>query len=271
NCATCHRPGEIAPMSLLTYKDARPWAKSIREEVATGAMPPWHADPSHGQFANDRRLNETDKDTILKWVSAGAPEGDPADLPPAPKYVDGWQIGQPDAVVSMNEDYSVPADGTVEYKYFSVPTNFDEDKWIQAIEIRPGNRAVVHHVIVFARDPKPAPRPAVQPTTRPTPTFVFAEGMEEPPNPDAEAKKKTPLNDRPAPRPLGSFIGGFAPGQLNRIYAPGSGIRLPAGAILTFQMHYTANGTATSDRTKVGFIFATERPAQEVRVAELSN
>jgi hypothetical protein len=272
NCTTCHRPGEIAPMSLLTYKDARPWAKSIREEVASGMMPPWHADPAHGRFVNDRRLSDADKDTIVGWASAGAPEGDPADLPAAPKYADGWQIGQPDAIVSMAEDYPIPADGTVEYKYFSVPTTFGEDKWIQAIEVRPGSRAVVHHVILFARDPKPpAPRPAGEAAPRPTPTFMFAEGMEEPKNPDVEAKKKAPLNDRPAPQRLGAFVGGFAPGQSQRVYAPGTGIRLPAGAILTFQMHYTTKGAAATDRTKIGFIFAKDRPAQEIRVTELSN
>jgi len=272
HCATCHRPGEIAPMSLLSYKDARPWAKSIGEEVSMGAMPPWHADPAHGQFANDRRLSDAEKDTIVRWASAGAPEGDPADLPPTPKFPEGWQIGQPDAVVSMTEDYPVPADGTVEYKYFSVPTNFTEDKWIQAIEVRPGTRSVVHHVIVFARDPKPpAPQPAGAARPRPVPSFLAAEGMEEPDNPDADAKKKAPLNDRPAPRPLGAFVGGFAPGQTTRVYAPGTGIRVPAGAVLTFQMHYTANGTAATDRTKVGFIFAKERPKLEVRMTELSN
>src|SRR5438876_7831802 len=175
NCTTCHRPGEIGPMPLLTYRDARPWARSIREQVSIGSMPPWHADPAHGRFANDRRLTDAEKDTIVRWVNAGAVEGDPADRLPLPTYVDGWQIGQPDAVVSMTEDYPVPADGTVEYKYFSVPTGFDEDKWIQAMEVRPGTRAVVHHVIVFARDPNPAPRPAAQPGPRPAPTFLFAE------------------------------------------------------------------------------------------------
>src|SRR5205809_1528710 len=124
NCTTCHRSGEIAPMSLLTYKDARPWAKSIREEVSTGAMPPWHDDPAHGEFTNDRRLSDHEKETIVRWVNAGAPEGDPADLPSQPKYADGWQMGQPDAVFSMTEDYPIPADGTVEYKYFQVQTSF---------------------------------------------------------------------------------------------------------------------------------------------------
>jgi mono/diheme cytochrome c family protein len=273
NCANCHRPGEIAPMSLLSYKDARPWARAIRDRVSAGTMPPWHADPAYGQFANDRRLNDADKDTILRWVDGGAPEGNPADLPGAPRYAEGWQIGQPDAVFTMDEDYPIPAGGTVEYKYFQVKTNFTEDKWVRAIESRPGNRAVVHHVIVFARDPKPAPKPAAtaQPAPKPTPTFMFAEGMDEPDNPDAEAKKKAPLNDRPAPKQIGAYLGGFAPGQTVRVYAPGTAIRLPAGAVLTFQMHYTTNGTATSDRSKIGVLFANEPPSREVKITALMN
>ena len=101
NCATCHRPGEIAPMSLLTYAEARPWAKSIRDEVADGTMPPWHADPKHGKFANDRSLTAADKDVLTRWANGGAPEGDPKDLPAAPKFVDGWQLGQPDTVAAV--------------------------------------------------------------------------------------------------------------------------------------------------------------------------
>jgi mono/diheme cytochrome c family protein len=118
NCTNCHRPGEIAPMSLLTYKDARPWAKSIETQVAKGAMPPWHADPAHGEFVNDRRLNDAEKSTIVKWASSGAPEGNPADLPAAPAYATEWTIGTPDAIFSMQEDYPIPATGTIAYQYF---------------------------------------------------------------------------------------------------------------------------------------------------------
>src|SRR5262249_23204605 len=167
---------------------------AIRDRVVAGTMPPWHADPAYGQFANDRRLTDADRDTIVRWVDSGAPEGDPGDLPAAPRYTDGWQIGQPDAVLTMNEDYSVPAGGTVEYKYFQVQTNFTEDKWIRAIESRPGNRTVVHHVIAFARDPKPAAKPAAnaKPAPKPTPTFMFAEGMDEPENPESQAQINAP-------------------------------------------------------------------------------
>jgi len=151
NCVQCHRPGEIAPMSLLSYKDARPWARSIKEKVTIGVMPPWHADPHIGEFANDRRLSQQQIETISTWVDQGAPEGNPRDLPPAPKFLDGWNIGKPDAVFYLPQEYSVPASGVVEYKYFKVATGFTEDKWIQAAEIRPGVRGVVHHIIVFAQ------------------------------------------------------------------------------------------------------------------------
>src|SRR6266498_556267 len=133
SCTNCHRPGEIAPMSLLTFTDARPWAKSIATQVAKGAMPPWHADPSHNEFLNDRRISESEKKTLIAWVNAGAPEGNPSDLPPQPTYETEWLLGKPDAIFSMQEDYPVPADGTVAYQYFLIPTGLTEDKWIQAM------------------------------------------------------------------------------------------------------------------------------------------
>src|SRR5205085_1170843 len=127
---------EIAPMSLLTYEDARPWAKSIREKVSLGQMPPWHATQSHGTFANDRRLSAAEKDILVRWADGGAPKGDAKDLPPAPKFADGWEIGKPDLVIPMKDEYEVPASGTVAYQNFALPTNFTTDKWIQAIEVR---------------------------------------------------------------------------------------------------------------------------------------
>ncbi|HUF48196.1 MAG TPA: hypothetical protein VMM93_10295, partial [Vicinamibacterales bacterium] len=149
NCTSCHRPGEIGPMSLLTYADVRPYASSIKEEIQAGHMPPWHADAPAGTFLNDRRLSDAEKDTLLRWVDAGAPRGDDRDMPPAPTYTDGWTIGAPDVVFSLPEAYPVPASGTIDYQYFEVPTNFTEDKWIQAIEVRPDARDVVHHVLVY--------------------------------------------------------------------------------------------------------------------------
>ena len=148
NCTGCHREGEIAPMSLMTYEDARPWAKSIRDEVTEGHMPPWHADAPHGSFLNERRLTDAEKDVIARWANGGAPKGDPKDLPKAPEYADGWTLGKPDAVFEMTEAYKLPADGTIQYEYFYIPTDFTEPKWVKSIEVRPGNRDVVHHVLV---------------------------------------------------------------------------------------------------------------------------
>jgi hypothetical protein len=282
NCVNCHRPGEIAPMSLLTYQEARPWAKSIANRVSRGLMPPWHAEPAHGEFLNDRRLSDADKDTIVRWVSAGAPEGDSNDAPAPPTFTTEWQLGQPDAVFSMQEDYPVPAEGTIAYRYFEVPTNLTEDKWIQAIEVRAGNPSVVHHVIVYARAPQaPAPPQSEQPAApakRAAPIFKFAEGTTGVPagqtgGPALPADKQKPAgpDDRPAPRRMGPAIGGFAPGQFVRVYQDGSAMKLPAGATLIFQMHYTANGVPTRDRTRVGVRFASERPQHEVRFASLIN
>ena len=152
NCTACHRPGEVAPMSLLTYKDARPWAKAIREKVVERQMPPWHADPRHGEWLNDRRISQEAIDTIAKWVDGGAREGDPKDLPPTPEYTEGWRIGKPDQTFSIPEQ-PVPADGVVSYQYLTVPTNFKEDRWITAAEIRSTGRDAVHHVIVFVQEP----------------------------------------------------------------------------------------------------------------------
>ena len=272
NCTNCHRAGEIGPMSLITYKEARPWAKSIAARVTNGTMPPWHADPAHGQFLNDRRLSDPDRTTIVRWVAAGALEGNRADLPGLPSYADGWQMGQPDAVFAMQEDYPIPAGGTIEYKYFEIPTNLTEDKWVQAVEVRPGNRAVVHHVIVYMRAPQAAqPQQAqAQPQPRPAPPFTFAPGMNRPTDAPKTEQGSVP-NDRPATRNPGAWLTGFAPGQSVRVYQPGTALRVPAGAVLTVAMHYTANGKETTDRTRIGLKYAPEKPKTEVRVATLQN
>ena len=148
NCTSCHRPGDIAPMSLLTYKDARPWARAIATKVADGSMPPWHADPRYGKFSTARGLTDAQKSAIAGWVKAGAPEGKAADLPPAPVYTDEWNIGTPDAVLSMQEDYPIPATGEIPYQYLVVPANFAEDRYITDWEIRPGDRRAVHNLLL---------------------------------------------------------------------------------------------------------------------------
>jgi hypothetical protein len=244
NCASCHRPNDIAPMSLLTYENARPWAKAIREQVATRQMPPWHATQAHGTFLNDRRLSDADRDTLIRWVDGGAPKGDLKDLPPVPKFTDGWEIGTPDVVLSMAKDYDVPTSGTVAYQYFDVPTNFTQDKWVQAIEVRPGTRSVVHHVLVFCREPGAKPRPMGYVSVVP----------------------KMAQRGQSA-----ALIGTTAPGTNAMVFQPGTALLVKAGSVLLFQMHYTTNGQAAKDRSSVGITFAKQPPQLEIRTSAFVN
>ena len=268
NCAGCHRPGEIGPMSLLTYDDVRPHAKAIRDEVGDGNMPPWHADPKHGKFANDRSLPSKERETLLRWANNGAPEGDREDLPPVPKFPDGWMVGEPDLVLTTPE-YKVPAEGFVEYEYIEIQTNLTEDRWLRALEVRPGNREVVHHVIVHARPPQPERRPAA---------LRYAEGMDVPPGqtggpaePEGGPQRKRGLSLYPRPQRPGVAIGGFAPGTSTMTFDPGTAMLLRKGSTIVLQMHYTTSGEAATDKTKVGFFFAKEPPKEELRFANLSN
>src|SRR5579864_4472840 len=152
-CQECHRPGEVAPMSLLTYQEARPWAKSIKDAVLTKKMPPWFADSSVQHYLNDRTLSQVEIDTLVAWVDDGAKEGDAKDAPPPRKFVEGWQMGKPDLVIAMPNAFPVPATGQLEYQYVILPTGLTEDKWVVAAEVRPGNRKVMHHVITSIREP----------------------------------------------------------------------------------------------------------------------
>jgi mono/diheme cytochrome c family protein len=267
NCTTCHRPGEVAPMSLLTFKDARPWARSIATKVKDGTMPPWHADPAVGDFVNARRLTDEQKATIIRWVDAGAPEGNPSDLPGQPKYTDGWSLGEPDVVLSMQEEFAIPATGTVPYKYFEIPTNFTEDRWLTAYEMRPGNRSVVHHVIVNLRNPQAAQQPQQQAdaASRPKPSIEPAEGMEIPPGQTGgralpEGQRKPLAANERSPRGVMGTLGGYVPGNAIRVLPKGTAVRIPAGSSLVFQMHYTPVGEATTDRTRIGLYLAKEPP-----------
>jgi hypothetical protein len=148
NCVSCHRPGEVAPFSMLTYKETRPWVRAIRQAVSNRRMPPWLADPHYSSFKNDRLLKDADIQTLIAWIDSGAKEGNPADLPKPPQFTEGWQIGTPDLILTMNKPFEIPATGDI--PWVNLPSNdyvFPEDVWVQAIEIRPGNRAVVHHAV----------------------------------------------------------------------------------------------------------------------------
>lgn len=267
HCTECHRPGEASPMSLLTYQEARPWAKSIREKVVSRAMPPWHADPRFGEFANDRRLSEQAINTIVDWVDAGAPEGAAKDLPPAPQYSSAWKIGQPDLILTMAEDYSLAAQGADEYIEFVLPTNLAENKWIKAIEIQPGNRQVVHHAIAFIQTPAMAAAKAQAQYKPPADSIFYREGTLQ------RVKLDAPVYDDGCAAPNG----GLAPGSRAEMngptlgfYAPGKDIArwpangarlLPAGANIILEMHYSkTTGKVEKDRTRVGLVFAKAPP-----------
>jgi len=220
-CVECHRPGEVAPMSLITYSDARPWAKAVKQKVLDRSMPPWLAAAENSHFKNDRRLSQKEIDTITAWVDGGAVKGSDADLPAPPKFEEGWAIGKPDAVLSLEETVPVPAEGVIPYKYLTVQTNFNEDKWVQAAEIRPGNRKVVHHIIVFVQEPG--------------------------------AKTELTGENRGG---RGFKLCGYAPGEQPKVFPPGTARLIKKGSKLSFQMHYTPDGEATTDRSYIGLIFS---------------
>ncbi len=215
-CQTCHRPGQVAPFPLLGYDDARRRASAIAEAVDLRRMPPWHADPRHGRFENDRSLTPRDRATLLAWVEQDAPRGNPADEPAPKAWPEGWTIGEPDAVIEMAETYTVKSEGVEPYRWFRVPSGFTEDKWIEAAEARPGDPTVVHHILVFA----------VPPGTKARPDFR-----------------------------RGHLVG-YAPGDIPSVYPAGTAKKIAAGSDLIFQMHYTPNGKVRIDRSKVGFRFA---------------
>ena len=241
NCQGCHRPGEAAPVSFLTYKETRPWAKSIKESVRTRKMPPWFADPHVAKYANDRSLKQEDIDLLAKWADTGALEGNPTDAPPAKTFVQGWNIGKPDYIVEMPTDYNVPEKGTIEYTYFVMPTGFTEDKWVQMSEARPGNRAIVHHIIAFIREPGSKWLKNAKPGEGYVPGKGEGGGQ-------------------------GEFLSGYAPGTVPTALKPGQAMLIKAGSDIVLQMHYTTNGKAQSDRTRVGFTFAKETPKERVSV-----
>ena len=214
-------------MPLETYGQVRPWAKAIRESVLLKRMPPWHADPHYGKFRNDLSLTAAEIRTLTAWADAGAPEGDPADGPPARRFATGWRISRPDAVFEMPVEFSVPGLGTLEYQYFEARTSFAEDRWVEMAEVRPSNRAVVHHAIVMTRTDDP--------------------------------------------RYGGQYLAGYAPGMSPQIWKSGQARLLPKGATLVFQVHYTANGKAAVDRTRIGLVFAKRPPALRIIAMRASN
>lgn len=236
-CQSCHRPGQIGPFSLLSYDDAVGWDGMIAEVVAQNRMPPWHADPAHGQFANDRSLTPAEKATLVAWAEGGALRGDPATAPPPVSFPSSqWQMGEPDVVFAMPRSFTVPAHGKVKYQHFTVETGFEQDKWVQAIEVRAGDRTVVHHILVFAVDPE---------------------------NPQGWRKETAGGTQ--------GYFAAMVPGEEPTVFPAGMAKKVPARATLVFQIHYTTNGKITEDRSRIGFIFAKEKVERKVRTRTAVN
>lgn len=291
NCAECHRAGEAAPFSVLSYKEARPWAKSIREQVAKREMPPWHADPQVGAFANDRRLTQKEIDTVVAWVDGGAREGDPKDLPSTPNFVHGWTIGTPDLVLSMPEEFTLEAKGPDEYQYFEIDPGFKEDVYIQSAEARPGNRAVVHHIIAFVQPPRAGGKPAPKMTKEEIEKYraqmekdsiLYRDGFL------MRTKADVPAYDDGCAIPsggggsrpdgtgndddIGQLLCGFAPGMNQSNWGTGTVKKVPAGSKLILQLHYSkATGKVEKDRSSIGLIFAKGSPDKQLFTHGISN
>ncbi len=252
-CQQCHRPGQIAPMPLLTYRQTRPWAKSIRESVLTRKMPPWFADPRFGHFSNDRSLTKAEIDLVARWVDGGAPEGDPRDRPPARSWPDDWKIGKPDAVFEMPAPFQIAPQGAIEYQYVILATHFTEDKWIQKVEVRPTARDAVHHAVVYVREPGSdwlRGRPIGQP-------FQLQSTPGHRPNPMSFTKSDILLV--------------YTPGNSMDTWPQGMAKKIPAGPDIVLQMHYTSSGKPKTDQTRIGLVFAPQKPAKAVYTLQLSN
>src|SRR5712691_7030708 len=233
NCQACHRPGEVAPMSLINYTDARPWAKAIKAAVVTQKMPPWFADPKVGHYADERRLSEAEIATLVAWADNGAPEGDAKDKPAPLTFTDGWNL-KPDLIVEMPTEFHVPATGAVEYQYMKVKANFPEDVWVAAAEMRPGNSKVVHHGEVWVLPPG---------------SKWMADAVPGVAYPQSKMPK-VGQDDI-------DILGKFNPGLGSQTFEFGDSAKfVPRGSDLVFEIHYTAIGTPQTDRTKVGIVFA---------------
>lgn len=285
NCVSCHRANDIGPMSLMSYKESRPWARSIKEKVVSKEMPPWHADPNHGDFSNDRRLSKQDIDTIAAWVDQGAKEGDPKDLPKAPEFVGMWRGGKPDIILTMPNEYKLAAQGPDEYVYVKIPTNFKEDVWVQAVESIPGNRKIVHHIIAFVQPPHKQTKSAFSPTkemmdkmmqnvvfrqdgslmrTKPD-APVFDNGCS-----TAEGGAGIFLDGTGRDESMG-MLGGEAPGSDVFAWPAGVAKKIAAGSTIVLQMHYSRSGTDETDRSSVGLYLAKGHPEREMHTQMVVN
>jgi peroxiredoxin/mono/diheme cytochrome c family protein len=247
-CQSCHRPGQVGPFSLLTYADAKNWATEIKDFTGNRQMPPWKAEPGHGEFQDVRRMDDKEISAIASWVDSGAPEGNPKDAPPAKEWADGWSLGKPDLVLSMPTEYSVAATGKDDFRCFVLPTGLTEDRDVIAMEVRPGNPRVLHHVL----------------------NFVDTTGQ------GRKLDEKDPLpgyNSGPGGigfLPSGA-IGGWAPGNMPRFMPEGMGRSLPKNSDLVIQVHYHKTGKPEVDKTTIGIYFAKTPVKKYVRTFPLTN
>ncbi len=241
HCQSCHRPGEIGPMPLLTYQQVRPWAKAIRDAVLTRKMPPWFADPHLGSFRNNPSLTETELRVMRDWANGGALEGPRAESPPSREWPNGWQIATPDLVVTMPKPFSVNAESAVDYQYFVLPVGLADDRWVRFVEIRPGERRLVHHAVLYVRE-KGSDWLRFANSSLPQEGERFAD-----------------------------ILAIYTPGTGPQVLPAGMAKKLPAGADLVLQVHYTSGKTNMEDRTSVGLWFAPDRPQKRVLTLQMGN
>ncbi len=230
-CQQCHRKGEIGPFALSDYEVVRDWGPTIRDAVVERRMPPWPADQKIGKFANDCSLPEQEINAITQWVDEGCPQGDPAEKPPAKEFANGWNIGKPDSIYSMHESFHVPATGVIDYKGFAISPVFAKDTWVRTVECRFGNRGVVHHMLVLLDFPKDKSR--------------SQDGL------------------------VKGFFAAGVPGATHCVFPDGYAKKIPKGARLRVQMHYTPNGTPGDDQSKVGVVLAKGNSFREIQTFAL--
>jgi hypothetical protein len=254
HCQYCHRSGEIAPLPLVTYDQTVSWADQIKDAVRAKRMPPWFADPKYGHFANDISLTQEEISTISSWVDARTPVGDPHDAPIPPHWARGWNIPEPNLVLTMPKGVVIPASGEIEYTYEIVPTHFSQDRWVQMSEVRPSSRTHVHHAVIYIRPPGSKwlrGAPAGVPFT-------------------ASSLKDEKLRHQAHETDTDMLLV-YAPGSSPDQWPDGMAKFIPAHSDLVFQMHYTTNGHAAVDRTGIGMVFSKQPPKQRVLTLQLAN
>jgi hypothetical protein len=252
-CQTCHRPGEIGPMPLITYDQAKPWAKAIQEAVKTRKMPPWFADKCCGQFSTNPSLRPEEIALIDAWVTAGSPEGKKKDARPLLRWTNSWRIDGPSVVVSLPRAFDVPANSKIDYQYVILPVDLPEDRWASAVEIHPSDRSIVHHAVVYVRTKESKWLRNVPPLTMyaPAPGSMSA--------------------DEIAAQAEADILAVYTPGSSAAVWPAGMGKKLPLHADLVLQLHYTSKKTDASDRTSVGINFLKEPPRQRVLTLQMQN